>query len=104
MSSASWTRFSPKSRWPGGSGRADGLGAECLGDGDQPDVGGVTGGTARRRVEAAAHGLEIIGDLGPQESRYLIVASRFLTVSAFLPFGASFRYSWNGGTASFNLP
>ena len=53
LGSASWTRFSPKSRWPACDRGADGVDPERLGDGDEPDRVRGPAAAPRRRGRCA---------------------------------------------------
>ena len=88
----------------GGGRLADASDAECLGNGDELDVCGISVGALRRRTQAAAHGVELSGNDRARRHCYLIIASIALAVSAYCPVGASFRYSVNGFFASGSLP
>ena len=60
---ASWTLFSPKSRWPGVGGGADGVDGMGLGDGDQPDVFRRSPGAAGRVRDAFANARQPFGNV-----------------------------------------
>ena len=73
----------------GGGRGADGVGSEGLGNGDEADVGREAPGAVRRRIDAAAHGVEVLlngrasgAARGARRHGYLMVASRALAVSA----------------------
>ena len=63
---ASWTRFSPKTRWPGRDQGLDRLGAERLGDRDQRHRGGVAPGDAARGFDRTANRRQTRGKANPK--------------------------------------
>ena len=90
----------------GRDGRANVLGRDRLGHRDQGDFGRRTAGAMRRRIDAAAHGLELCRDAGHAlggRHRYGVSMIAF-AVAAFGPVGASFKYSPSDFFASATLP
>src|SRR5688572_26455962 len=80
--------------------RADGIGVECLGNGEEGNASRVTVSPAGGFGDALADPREIRSNIRRGRHCYLIVARIALATSANSPVGASFRYSWNGALAS----
>jgi len=85
-------------------GDADVVGVEGLGDGDEPDGGGIAAGPTGGARDTSAHISQPGTEGGRVDHYFFSCATSAFACAAFGPVGESLRYDSNSVTAPARLP